>query len=210
MVKLRAVPVCFESIGKGLIAELELGVDGFIPGTLLSTAKIKNFSYCFPVETELELMVIEFDKDNKKIVLSALAAIKDSPVENIEKYIEDHKLEKVSVEDIQNAEGGKFDASDFKIFDDQIKRGTSKSKIGKAKPEVVEEAKAEETVADTKEEVVEEPVKEEEPTEEVKTEEAEKEVTEEITDSEEESVKKEESTEEAKEEATDSEEEENK
>jgi len=201
------------TIEKGLIAELELGVDGFIPGTLLSTAKIKNFSFCFPVETELDLMVIEFDKDNKKIVLSALAAIKDSPVENIEKYIEDHKLEKVSVEDIQNAEGGKFDSSDFKVFDDQIKKSTSKrkeEKVEAAKPEVTEEVKEEEKVVETKEEVVEETpeVKEEETTEEVKAEDVKEEATEAVAETEEEEpVKKEETTEEvkteeAKEEAT--------
>ena len=107
-------------IEKGLISELPLGVDGFIPGTLLSPEKIKNFSFCFPVGTELSVMVIEFDKENKKIVLSALAALKDQSVEEITKYIEVHKLEKVSVEDIQNADIGKFDSSDFKIFDEQI------------------------------------------------------------------------------------------
>ena len=200
------------TIEKGLIAELELGVDGFIPGTLLSTAKIKNFSYCFPVETELDLMVIEFDKDNKKIVLSALAAVKDKSVEEIEKYIEDHKLEKVPVEDIQSAEGGKFDAADFKVFDDQIKKGAPKgdkvkvkTEVAEETPEVKEEAAVEEVVEETPEvkeeaaveEVVEETpevkeeaapevetVKEDESTEEVKSEEAKEEATEEKTESE--------------------------
>ncbi len=196
------------TIEKGLIAELELGVDGFIPGTLLSTAKIKNFSFCFPVGTEMDLMVIEFDKDNKKIVLSALAAVKDSPVEDIEKYIADHKLEKVSVEDIQNAEGGKFDAADFKVFDDQIKKGDSKkrSETKKAvdvaptetKEEVVEEAVAEEV----KEEVVEETPAEEE--KEAVVEEA---TTEEIKEETKEEVKTEDAKEEASDESTESEEE---
>jgi len=135
-------------IEKGLIAELEHGVDGFVPGTLLSTSKIKNFAYCFPVGNELELMVIEFDKENKKIVLSAIAAIKTKNVQEIEKYIEEHKLEKVSVEDIQNAEGGKFDAADFKVFDDQIKKVETE--------EVISEAKTEPVVSVTEENAVEE------------------------------------------------------
>jgi len=135
-------------IEKGLIAELEHGVDGFVPGTLLSTSKIKNFAYCFPVGNELELMVIEFDKENKKIVLSAIAAIKTKNVQEIEKYIEEHKLEKVSVEDIQNAEGGKFDAADFKVFDDQIKKVETE--------EVVSEAKTKPVVSVTEENAVEE------------------------------------------------------
>ncbi len=188
------------TIEKGLIAELELGVDGFIPGTLLSTGKIKNFSFCFPVGTELDLMVIEFDKENKKIVLSALAAVKDSPVEDIEKYIADHKLEKVSVEDIQNAEGGKFDAADFKVFDDQIKKGDSKKKS--AKKETVDVVPA---PAETKEEVVEETATEvtEEVVEEAPAEEVKEEVVETTTEEIKEEPKEEEKTEDAKEEAAD-------
>ena len=208
------------TIEKGLIAELELGVDGFIPGTLLSTGKIKNFSFCFPVGTELDLMVIEFDKENKKIVLSALAAVKDSPVENIEKYIADHKLEKVSVEDIQNAEGGKFDAADFKVFDDQIKKGDSKKKSAKnetvdAAPAEKKEEAVEETPTEIKEEVVEETpaeevkeeVVEETPAEEVKEEVVEETTTEEIKEETKEEVKTEDAKEEASDEKTDSEEE---
>ncbi len=188
------------TIEKGLIAELELGVDGFIPGTLLSTAKIKNFSFCFPVGTELDLMVIEFDKENKKIVLSALAAVKDSPVEVIEKYIADHKLEKVSVEDIQNAEGGKFDAADFKVFDDQLKKGDSKKKSAEKGTVDVVPAPAE-----TKEEVVEETVTEvpEEVVEEAPAEEVKEEVVETTTEEIKEEPKEEEKTEDAKEEAAD-------
>src|SRR5690606_20267499 len=62
-------------IEKGLIAELPQNVDGFVPTTQLSTAKIKNVANHFPVDTDLPLKVIEFDKENKKIVLSAIAAL---------------------------------------------------------------------------------------------------------------------------------------
>ncbi len=114
-------------------------------------------------------MVIEFDKENKKIVLSALAAVKVKSVEEIEKYIETHRLEKVSVEDIQNAEGGKFDAADFKVFDDQIKKDEAADKSNKVVEEstpqdatvneVAEEVIEEETVTETEEVVSEEEVK---------------------------------------------------
>ena len=40
-------------IEKGLIAELPSKVDGFVPVTQLSTAKIKNISFCFPVDSLL-------------------------------------------------------------------------------------------------------------------------------------------------------------
>ena len=107
-------------IEKGVIAELPLGVDGFIPATQLSTSKIKNLSFCFPIGAKLELKVVEFDKENKKIVLSALAALKEKSNEEITQYIADHKLEKVTVEDVLKADAGKFDSSDFNLYDDKI------------------------------------------------------------------------------------------
>lgn len=104
-------------IEKGLIAELPSGVDGFIPATQLSTNKIKNLSFCFPMGTELDLRVVEFDKENKKIVLSAIAALKEKSDEEILEFINTHKLEKVTVDDIKSADAKKFDSSDFDIYD---------------------------------------------------------------------------------------------
>jgi len=177
-------------IEKGLIAELPLGVDGFIPGTLLSTAKIKNFSYCFPVGSELSVMIIEFDKENKKIVLSALAALKDKSEDEIAEYIKVHKLEKVSVEDIQNADVGDFDPSDFKIFEEQV--GQSKPAVvkeaPKEEPKVEEktEEKAEESSEVTEsEEKADETETAEEPVEAEASEEVKAEETEEVTETEE-------------------------
>ncbi|MEN8192462.1 MAG: 30S ribosomal protein S1 [Bacteroidota bacterium] len=109
-------------IEKGVLVELPTGVDGFVPGSLLSTSRIKNLSFCFPVGTDLSALVIEFDKENKKIVLSALAALKDKSEDEITEYIKTHKLEKVTVEDIQNADVGKFDSSDLKIFEEEMNK----------------------------------------------------------------------------------------
>lgn len=105
-------------IEKGLIAELPEKVDGFVPATQLSTAKIKNLATHFPVDSELPLKVIEFDKESKKIVLSAIAALKEKSDEEIQKYIDTFKLEKVTVQNIRNAETGAIDTSDFPIFED--------------------------------------------------------------------------------------------
>ncbi|MDZ7765121.1 MAG: S1 RNA-binding domain-containing protein [Melioribacteraceae bacterium] len=149
-------------IEKGVIVELPLGVDGFIPATQLSPAKIKNLSYCFPIDSQLELIVLEFDKENKKIVLSALAALKDKSNEDIAKYIEDHKLEKVTVDDIKQADTGKFDASDFDIYEDKP--------IPQAPPAATEEKK-EESTTNKVEEKKEETKPEEKPEPEEKAEE---------------------------------------
>jgi small subunit ribosomal protein S1 len=104
-------------IEKGLIAELPHGVDGFVPTNQLSTGKVKNLALLFPIDDELSLKVIEFDKENKKIVLSATGALKDLSEDNIQDYITKHKLEKVTVQDIKNADTGNVESSDFSIFE---------------------------------------------------------------------------------------------
>ncbi|MDP4172878.1 MAG: 30S ribosomal protein S1 [Bacteroidota bacterium] len=116
-------------IEKGLIAELPSKVDGFVPATQLSTAKLKNISYCFPVDTVLPLKVVEFDKENKKIVLSALGALKEKSNEEIQEYITKHKLEKVTVDDIKNANADSVDPSDIPNFDsaDEVAPSTDKA-----------------------------------------------------------------------------------
>ncbi|MCX6151641.1 MAG: 30S ribosomal protein S1 [Ignavibacteriales bacterium] len=104
-------------IEKGLIAELPSKVDGFVPVTQLSTSKIKNISYCFPVDSELPLKVVEFDKENKKIVLSAVGALKEKSNDEIKEYIAKHKLEKVSIDDIRNASADTVDSSGFPNYE---------------------------------------------------------------------------------------------
>ncbi len=104
-------------IEKGLIAELPDHVDGFVPTTQLSTAKIKNIANHFPIDSTIPLKVIEFDKESKKIVLSAIAALKEKSDEEIESYITNFKLERVTVQNIRNAEMGTIDSSEFPIFE---------------------------------------------------------------------------------------------
>ena len=104
-------------IEKGLIAELPEKVDGFVPVTQLTTNKIKNLANHFPVDDILNLKVIEFDKENKKIVLSAIAAMKEKSEDEIKNYLEKHKLDRISVQEIQNADTGSIDSSEFPIFE---------------------------------------------------------------------------------------------
>jgi small subunit ribosomal protein S1 len=104
-------------IEKGLIAELPEKVDGFVPVTQLTTNKIKNLANHFPVDDILNLKVIEFDKENKKIVLSAIAAMKEKSEDEIKNYLEKHKLDRISVQEIQNADTGTIDSSEFPIFE---------------------------------------------------------------------------------------------
>lgn len=104
-------------IEKGLIAELPDQVDGFVPAALLAPIKIKNLANHFPIDDVLPLKVIEFDKENKKIVLSALAVLKEKSEEEIRAYLDKHKMDRVSVAEIQSAEAAAIDASEFPIFE---------------------------------------------------------------------------------------------
>jgi len=106
-------------IEKGLIAELPEGVDGFVPANQLSTSKLKNLANHFPVDDVIPIKVIEFDKSNKKIVLSTIAALKDKSDEEIQDYLNKHKLDKVSLDSIKNADTVAIDSSEFPIFEIQ-------------------------------------------------------------------------------------------
>ncbi|MEI7813008.1 MAG: 30S ribosomal protein S1 [Ignavibacteria bacterium] len=116
-------------IEKGLIAELPSRVDGFVPATQLSTSKLKNISFSFPIDTSLPLKVVEFDKENKKIVLSALGALKEKSNGEIQEYINGHKLEKVSIDDIRNANADTVDPSEIPNFDVSDDQGFSSEKV---------------------------------------------------------------------------------
>ncbi|MGB9663309.1 MAG: 30S ribosomal protein S1 [Ignavibacteria bacterium] len=87
-------------VDKGLLVELPLKVDGFVPANQLSPTPIKNIKQAFPEGEELTLKVIEFDKENKKITLSAIEALRDKEQKLVEEYFAKHKLEKVTIGDL--------------------------------------------------------------------------------------------------------------
>jgi small subunit ribosomal protein S1 len=104
-------------IEKGLIAELPEKVDGFVPATQLAPVKLKNLAIHFPVDESIPLKVLEFDKENKKIVLTAIGALKEKSDDEIREYLDKHKLDRVTVQDVRNAEAGKVDPSDIPNFE---------------------------------------------------------------------------------------------
>src|SRR5512147_673053 len=54
-------------IEKGVIVELPLGVDGFVPVSQLALTQVKNIADKFRVGDALPMRVVEFEKDSKKI-----------------------------------------------------------------------------------------------------------------------------------------------
>lgn len=79
-------------IEKGVIVELPQGVDGFVPTSQLSFAPVKNIADFFRVDESLPLRVIEFDKDAKKIVLSAVEHLKTQDQAAINAYNANHPV----------------------------------------------------------------------------------------------------------------------
>jgi small subunit ribosomal protein S1 len=79
-------------IEKGVIVELPLGVDGFVPVSQLATTQVKNIAEKFKIGDPLPLKVVEFDKDAKKIVLSAVEFLKGKESKILDEYMAAHKL----------------------------------------------------------------------------------------------------------------------
>jgi small subunit ribosomal protein S1 len=91
-------------IDKGVIITLPLGVDGFIPNQHLGLAKGKKVTEAYTEGTEVPAKVIEFDKENKKIVLSVNAYFKDKERKDYEDYLTRQGASKTTVEDVIKTE----------------------------------------------------------------------------------------------------------
>ncbi len=79
-------------IEKGVIVELPDGVDGFVPVSQLSFAPVKNIGEYFKIGDVLPLKVVEFDKESKKIVLSAVEALRNKEQSIIDTYNTAHPV----------------------------------------------------------------------------------------------------------------------
>jgi small subunit ribosomal protein S1 len=87
-------------IEKGVIVEMPLGVDGFVPLSQLSHTPVKNIADSFKVGDTLPLKVIEFDKESKKIVLSALEYLRGKEQKLVDDYVAGHKLAPMTMKDV--------------------------------------------------------------------------------------------------------------
>ncbi len=130
-----------KAIEKGIIVELPAVVDGFIPASQLSVSQVKNFAEVFKPGEELMAEVIEFDKESKKIVLSALEYLKDKDEKEVSDYIAKFKLKKFTLTDVidRTKSSNTKEEVDFKI-DDVIEPA---QKLPETKKEINDEVNAE-------------------------------------------------------------------
>jgi len=132
-------------IEKGIIVELPLGVDAFVPVSHLSATPLKNIGDAFKVGDVLPLKVIEFDKDTKKIVLSVLEYLKDKEQKLVDEYTRKHRLPSMTLKDV--AALTKKRAEDMEIPELEFPEAPSDEETKpttEERPEVTSETKPEE------------------------------------------------------------------
>ena len=92
---------------RGVVVSLIDEVDGFVPLSQLAIDGLKNPRQSFTDGQELPLKVIEFDQDQKKIVLSVREYFKNKDQPDYEGYLADHPIKEV--EPIEEAAADKDD-----------------------------------------------------------------------------------------------------
>ncbi len=85
-------------LDRGVVVELENHIEGFVP-TFQLGQDVKKPSDAFDVNEELPLKVIEFDKDQRKIVLSVRDYFKDRDRAEFEEFKDMHKPKPVTIGD---------------------------------------------------------------------------------------------------------------
>jgi len=106
-------------IEKGVIVELPDSVDAFVPASQFAISTIRNLSEFFKPGDVLKADIIEFDKNNKKIVLSVIEYLKDKEQKEVDEYINKFRLPKrFTVKDIaEKTRSYEAEQIDFRIED---------------------------------------------------------------------------------------------
>jgi small subunit ribosomal protein S1 len=160
-------------IEKGVIAELPEVVDGFVPMSHLVKPNITKPSDGYKVGDELELCVIEFNKDAKKIVLSEKIDHALSLVRQKEqgKEVEIEEPEELFAEPTEDMKIGKQPLAEAEKEDKVEQVAKDEKTTEEAKSEIsAEEIKVEASAEEAKHEVSAEEIKVEASAEETKPE----------------------------------------
>jgi small subunit ribosomal protein S1 len=85
---------------RGVVVSLEGDVDGFVPLSQLGIDNLETPRQSFEEEQELPLKVIEFDQEQKKIVLSVLEFLRDKDQAEVDEYLASHPVKPVTIGDV--------------------------------------------------------------------------------------------------------------
>jgi len=84
---------------RGVVVSLGDEVDGFVPLSQLAIDGLQNPRQSFEDGQQLPLEVIEFDEEQKKIVLSVRDYFKDKDQAEYETYLDDHPIKEMEIEE---------------------------------------------------------------------------------------------------------------
>ncbi len=94
---------------RGVVVDLEGDVEGFVPASQLGVPNLKRTDEHFEVGEAIPAKVVEFDEDQKKIVLSVQEYLRDAEQAEIDAYLGSHKQREVDPREADPDE----DDSDF-------------------------------------------------------------------------------------------------
>ena len=84
---------------RGVVVSLDGDVDGFVPLSQLAIEELQNPRQSFAEEQEVPLKVIEFDENQKKIVLSVRDYLRDKDQAEYEAYLASHPIQEYTIGD---------------------------------------------------------------------------------------------------------------
>ncbi|MEJ2637784.1 MAG: 30S ribosomal protein S1 [Calditrichia bacterium] len=148
-------------IDKGVIVTLPLGVDAFVPLNHLGKPNIKRAADHFKVGDELPLKVIEFDKENKRIVLSVSEYLKGKEAEEVDRYLSEHNFTTTTMEELVKDVPEVLEGVPEEGRKRPARKPKAKKEAEKKEAEEKPEEKAEEKSGEKAEETPAEEVKEE-------------------------------------------------
>ena len=96
---------------RGVVVDLDGDVEGFIPVSQLGLSDLQTPQTHFSEQDELPLKVVEFDEEQRKIVLSVKEYLRDAEQAEIDAYIEGHQPKPVTVGDVVGAADDSKDAT---------------------------------------------------------------------------------------------------
>jgi small subunit ribosomal protein S1 len=160
-------------VEKGAIVELPHNVEGFVPMSHLIGKDKKRSKDDFAEGQTVKLQVIEFDKTQKKIVLSHEAFVRSEANEDMGDFLTSEPNRPTTVGDMLGEAGAQL-LSSAEAAEREAMEEVAPAEAAPAEAALAEEAVAEEPVAEEApaEEVDEEPATEEAPVEEAVAEEA--------------------------------------
>ena len=85
---------------RGVVVSLDGDVDGFVPLSQLGIDDLQTPRQSFEAGQEVPLKVIEFDEEQKKIVLSVLEYLRDKDQAEVDEYLASHPVKPVTIGEV--------------------------------------------------------------------------------------------------------------